>query len=125
MHDAANPSNRGEAAPVTREAEMIGFGGGSGGGGRARRIQGEVESFATRERTRRGASGRRRRREESKLRETTGRGRGSGGEEKGTLEGAGGGGFWSVTDEMDLVRGWSARAEWAGIGFLSRLGSRD
>lgn len=29
---------RGEAAPVTREAEKIGFGGGSGG--RARRIQG-------------------------------------------------------------------------------------
>jgi hypothetical protein len=26
---------------------------------------------------------------------------------------------------MDLVGGWSARAEWAGIGFLSRLGSRD
>jgi len=86
--------------------------------------RGDVESVATRERARRAASGRRRRREESKLTRRDD-GEGSGGEEKGTLEGAGGGGFWSVTDEMDLVGGWSARAEWAGIGFLSRLGSRD
>ena len=71
---------RWEAAPVTREAEKIGFGGG-GGGGRARRIQGEVESVAGRERARRATSGRRRRREESKLtRRDDGEGERRGGE---------------------------------------------